>query len=294
MMSAQQVLASMVAEVDAEGLGLYGLHVEVGEESAQHRWRSDDRENLYSVSKGVCALAAGMAIDEGKIRLDTSVAEVFGPGGLGDGVAEVTLEHCLRMTSGIDFAWSSSEPVTVPDLAREIISHPSRGVGTFFRYTDASTYLAMRMVGAAVGDVRDWLLPRLFDPLGINSPQWHRCPLGWIHGGSGLELRTEELSRIGRLLRDHGRWQPSPSAPAEQLVSESWVRMMHESLQDASESLGRYGLAVWEGPGPCWRLIGSYGQYVIVVPDQDAVVTMTGHEEFRSDRLPQIAADAFS
>jgi hypothetical protein len=61
-----------------------------------------------------------------------------------------------------------------------MLRRPSRGAGTVFQYSDASTYVAMRMLGAYVGDVRDWLVPRLFEPLGIANPQWHRSARGWI------------------------------------------------------------------------------------------------------------------
>lgn len=109
----------------------------------------------------------------------------------GPGVEDVTLGHLLSMSSGIDFRWFGHEPMIWPDLAQEMLRRPTAGPGTTFQYSDASTYVAMRMLGAVVGDVRDWLMPRLFDPLGIDNPQWHRCPLGWIVGGSGLELRTK-------------------------------------------------------------------------------------------------------
>jgi hypothetical protein len=157
-----------------------------------------------------------------------------------------------------------------------------------FQYTDASTYVAMRMLGAAVGDVRDWLVPRLFDPLGIHNPQWHRCPLGWIVGGSGLELRTEELARIGRLLRDHGRWG------AQQLVDSAWIDQMHSSWFETGGGapFERYGFAAWDGPGDFWRLDGRYGQYVLVDQARDAVITITAHEESRDERLAELAYSA--
>jgi CubicO group peptidase (beta-lactamase class C family) len=202
---AGSVLHTIVAAVDAEGLCAYGVHVLVGEDEAQHRWRSDDRENLYSVSKGVCALAVGIAIDENLISLATTVSDSLPSMSFGEGVSSVTLEHLLTMSSGIDFRWFADEPAPWADLAQEMLRRPSRGAGSVFQYSDASTYVAMRMLGTAVGDVRDWLVPRLFEPLGIENPQWHRCPLGEILGGSGLHLRTAELARIGRVLRDGGR-----------------------------------------------------------------------------------------
>jgi hypothetical protein len=57
MSTAADALARLVEDIDRERLGAYGAVVRIGDDEAAHRWRSDDRENLYSVSKGVCALA---------------------------------------------------------------------------------------------------------------------------------------------------------------------------------------------------------------------------------------------
>jgi CubicO group peptidase (beta-lactamase class C family) len=266
------------------------VHVLIGGDEAQHRWRSDDRVNIYSASKGACALAIGMAINEGILSLDTSVPQLLPSMKLGAGVDAVTIRNLLTMSSGIDFAWFGDNQVPWPDLAQEMLRRPSSGPGAVFQYTDASTYVAMRMLGAVVGDVRECLMPRLFDPLAIHNPQWHRCPLGWIAGGSGLELRTEELARIGRVLRDRGRWG------TRQLVDVAWIDRMHASWVETGSGapFERYGLAVWDGPGRGWRLDGRYGQYVIVDEARDAVITITAHEESRDHFLAELAYAAMT
>jgi CubicO group peptidase (beta-lactamase class C family) len=288
MTSAQSVLEYVVRGIEQERLGAYGLHVLIDEDAAEHRWRSDERENIYSASKGVCALAMGMAVGEGIARLDDPVAEYLPEMELGDGVEAVSLRHLLTMTSGIDFEWFGNQPAPWPDLAQEMLRRPS--AGRVFHYSDASTYVAMRALGARVGDVRDWLMPRLFDPLEIHNPQWHRCPQGWIVGGSGLELRTEELARIGRVLRDRGAWR------GRQLVSAAFVDRMHDDWVSAEgpADFQRYGLAVWDGPGDAWRLDGAYGQYVIVQQAHDAVITITAHEESRDHRMAELAVEALA
>lgn len=288
MTAADQLLSRFVHAVDREGLGAYGAHALVSDDEAQHRWRSDDRVNLYSVSKGVSALAAGIAVDVGVLTLDTTVAEALPGIELGAGVERVTLRHLLTMSSGIDFQWFGDQPVPGPDLAQEMLRLPTRGPGEHFLYSDASTYVAMRMLGAAVGDVRDWLLGTLFGPLEIDNPQWMRCPRGWIVAGSGLQLRTEELARIGRVLRDRGQWRGS------QIVSAAWVDEMHSDWRDTGNvgSVAHYGIATWEGPSGLWRFDGRYGQYVVVDDERDAVLTVTAHEEFRTDRLLEIAHEA--
>jgi CubicO group peptidase (beta-lactamase class C family) len=288
--SAASVLDRIVTAINDEKLDAYGVHVLLGDDEAQHRWRSDDRVNLYSVSKGVSALAAGIAVDDGILSMGTRVAELLPTMHLGHGVEDVTLRHLLTMTSGIDFEWFGSQVVPWPDLAQEMLRRPTRGPGAVFQYSDASTYVAMRMLGAIVGDVRDWLLPRLFEPLDIHNPQWHRCPRGWIVGGSGLELRTEELARIGRVLRDRGSWR------GQRIVSDEWISAMHSSWvpTGGNGDSSRYGITTWGGPGDGWRLDGRYGQYVYLVENRDAVVTITAHEETRDHRLVQIAAEALS
>ncbi|WOF24672.1 serine hydrolase [Microbacterium betulae] len=283
MTAARKALDRFVHGVDGEALGAHGVHVLVGDDAAEHRWRADDREDIHSAAKGVCALAVGMAVDEGLVSIDEPVATYLPGFALGDGVAEVTLRHLLTMTSGIDLPWTPDELDAWTDLAAEMLRRPSRG--RVFQYANASTYTAMRALGALVGDVCDWLTPRLFAPLGIRDVRWRRCPRGWIAGGDGLELRTRELARIGRLLRDRGAWE------GEQLVSASWVDGMHRGGVDAGGQgiYARYGMSTWSGPGDAWRLHGAYGQFVIVDQAHDAVITITAHEETRGDRMAELA-----
>jgi len=282
--TASESLRRFVDAVEADGIGVYGVEIRLGDDRASHRWRSDDRENIFSLSKGVCVLAVGMAVDEGLLTLDTTVGSTFPEFELGEGVAEVTLRDLLTMTSGIDFLWFGDEPAPWPDLAAEMLRRPSRGRVT--QYSDASTYVGMRILSTRVGDVRDWLMPRLFEPLGIDNPQWLRDPLAYILGGTGLLLRTSEVARIGDVLLDRGWWQ------GRQLVSPEWIDGMHaEWVATGREApMERYGLATWGGPGPeAWRLEGRYGQFVVI--HRDAVVTVTGHEEELEDRLSALAVE---
>ena len=65
--------------------------------------------------------------------------------------------------------------------------------------------------------VRDYLMPRVFTPLGIEDPYWDNDSKGRSLGAIGLHLNTEELSRGGQLLLDHGRWE------GKQLIPEKYV-----------------------------------------------------------------------
>lgn len=280
---AQAVRDRIVEQVAIAGFDAHGLHVRIGTDTAEHRWTADVREDIHSVAKGICVLAAGIASDEGVVSLDEPVSTYLPDFELGQGVDEVTLRHLLTMTSGVDLPWSDTLMTDWPDLAREFLRRPSSGRA--FQYSNASTYTAMAALAARVGDVGDYLTPRLFAPLGLDDTAWERCPNGRIVAGGGLPLRTEELSRLGHLLRDRGMWQ------GRQLISPEWIDAMHGDWGVAGESpaYDRYALAGWGGPGPAWRLHGAYGQLLIFL--DDSVVTITGDDHFGADGIAAFAVD---
>lgn len=286
MSRAQTVRDRIVERIEETGFGAHGLHVRVATETADHRWTDDVREDVHSVAKGVCVLAAGLAADEGAVSLDMPVGTYLPGFELGAGVEDVTLRHMLSMTSGIDLPWSETLMTDWPDLAREFLRRPSGGRS--FQYSNASTYTAMTALAAVVGDIGDYLVPRLFDPLGIIDVEWERSPQGRIVAGGGLSLRTEELSRLGLLIRDRGVWE------GRQLIAPGWIDAMHTEWRVAGESADydRYALAGWGGPGPAWRLHGAYGQLLIFL--DDAVVTITADDHFGADAIAAFAVEALT
>ena len=215
----------------------------------------------------------------------TRVADCLPELATGRGAADITLEQLLRLSSGVDFEWFGHAEPEGRDIARDMLSLPVTREGRF-QYTNASHYTAMRMLSSRVGDVRNWLMPRLFLPLGILNPQWQRCPLGHVLAGTGLMLTTIELARIGQLLRDRGEWN------GQQLVAPAWVDAMHAgwAATGGDAPFAEYGMGAWNGPEQTWRLDGLYGQYVVIDERHHAVVTITAHEEHRDHMLAEIAA----
>jgi CubicO group peptidase (beta-lactamase class C family) len=274
---AQDVLERVVAAAEEDGFTARGAHVLIGEESAAHHWIPDARRDVQSVAKGVCVLAAGIASDAGLFDLDAPVADHFPEWELGDGVDSVTTRHLLSMRSGIDLPWSETLMTDWPDLAREFLARPSSG--RVFQYSTASTYTAMRALATKVGDVHDWLAPRLFAPLGIEHTYWEHCPRGSIVAAGGLHLTNAELARLGQLIRDDGLWG------GRHIVSSRWPAAMRSewSWHEADPNYERYSLAGWGGPGAAWRLHGAYGQMLIFLGP--AVVTITADDHFGADRM---------
>ncbi len=269
---------ALVEQVDRTGFGAHGLHVRVGDDVAEHRWRPDVREEIHSVAKAVAVLAAGIAADEGLISLDEPVAELLPT------TADITLRHLLTMTSGIDLPYSTTMMTDWPDLSAEFLSRPARG--RVFQYSNASTYTAMHALSQRTGDIEEYLRPRLFAPLGLRDVSWRRCPNGRVLGGEGIALRTEEMARLGLLIRDGGVWN------GRRLVSTGIVDAMHSGWVETGgegEGYRRYALSGWDGPGDAWRLHGAYGQLIVFAGD--AVVTVTADDHGGADAVASFIAD---
>jgi CubicO group peptidase (beta-lactamase class C family) len=152
----------------------------------------------------------------------------------------------------------------------------SRSPGTTYDYAGANTYVLGRVVRAVTGlDLRDYLVPRLFVPLGIRNPQWLRCPLGFPLGAVGLQLRTSEISRIAQLLLHDGVHRD------QRLVPAAYVARMTAETTDtgrAEPDDQTYGLHVWLcSRDHSWRMDGIYGQFGIMLPDHHACVSVTAH-----------------
>lgn len=283
MTRAARIRDLIVEQVDATGFVAHGLHVRIGHDVAEYRWTEDVREEIHSVAKAVCVLAAGIAVDEGLVSLDAPVAEYVPDVVLGAGVEEVTLRHLLTMSSGIDLPYSETLMTDWPDLAREFLGRPT--CGRVFQYSNASSYTAMAVLASRTGDIVDYLRPRLLDPLGLGDIAWERCPRGRVVAGSGIALRTEEMSRLGRLIRDRGEWE------GERLVSAALVDGMHSDWVASGQNPGyeRYALAGWDGPGPQWRLHGAHGQLILFAGD--AVVTISADDHLGADSTAAFVAD---
>lgn len=279
MTRADHLRDALVGHIAEVGFDAHGLHVRVGDDVATHRWVPDVREEIHSVAKAVAVLAAGIAADEGLVSFDEPVVCLL-PGAAAD---DVTLRHLLSMSSGIDLPWSETMMTDWPDLSAEFLSRPSSG--RVFQYSNASTYTAMHALSQRTGDVEEYLRPRLFTPLGLADVAWRRCPNGRVLGGEGLALRTEEMARLGLLIRDRGVFED------HRLVSAGIVDAMHAGWIDTggtSDGYRRYALAGWEGPGSAWRLHGAYGQLVVFAGD--AVVTITANDHGGADGVAAFVA----
>lgn len=269
-------------------LGVYGIRVErKNGESVTHFWRSDDKVNLYSASKTFTSLAVGMCVGDGRLSLSDRILDFF-PGYrdiASPGSEKITLRDLLHMASGKLAFWFGELDAkkNEKDWAELFFRVPVDGkTGTEFFYSNACCYLLGRAVEKVTGkNVRDFLLPRLFEPLGIENPQWHTDPAGHTLCATQLYLTLEEFSRLGALFLHGGE------SGGRRLIGGEYLEKMARDTVESGwpgckepECLAGYGYQVWRCPAPgTFRADGMYGQFCILLPERGAAVTITAHEE---------------
>src|SRR5205814_1543293 len=93
-------------------------------------------------------------------------------------------------------------------------------------------------------------------------------------GGYGLSVRTEDIAKFGQLYLQKGKWQ------GKQLLPEAWVakataRQTSNGSNPKSDWDQGYGYQFWRSRHGAYRGDGAFGQFCVVLPEQDAVIAIT-------------------
>jgi len=273
-------------------LNVYAIKVQrANGENVSHSWRwSTFRECLYSGSKTFTSIAVGICVDEGRLRVTDKVLDFFpeyreiaSPGS-----EAITLRDLLHMASGkLEFWFGEPDEQVLnakkDDWAELFFRVPVTGEpGKTFFYSNACTYMLGRVVEKVSGqNLRDFLVPRLFTPMNIFNPQWQTCTAGHPIAATGLYLTTDEYSRLGLMMLNGGVYEET------RIVSENYLQSVSGDILDNNtpgniepEGTAGYGYQVWRCSHPgAYRADGMFGQYCVVFPNEQAVVTVTSHEE---------------
>lgn len=278
--------AAVLAFVEAADKEIDSLHsfllVRRGQVLAEGWWAPYDAQSphaLFSLSKSFTSTAVGLAIAEGKLALDDRVIQFFP-----DDLPPEPSEH-LRAMRVHDLLTMSTGHETEPRVGSEtpwtktFLAHPvPHAPGSRFLYNTPATYMLSAIVQKVTGQtVLDYLQPRLFEPLGIERPIWLASPQGITIGGYGLSVRTEDIARFGQLYLQEGRWQGKSLLPAEWVATATAKQVANDQAPSGltPDWQQGYGFQFWRCQRGAVRGDGAFGQYCIVMPEQDAVIAIT-------------------
>ncbi len=269
-----------LAELDSVHSFMLLRHGKVAAELWNAPYRPDVPHELFSLSKSFTSAAIGFARQEGKLQLDDSVAEFFPeklPRDPDPRFLRMTVRHLLTMSSGHDrcalcYMINQHEPDFVKSFFRSPLVYEP---GSRFVYNSGATYMLSAIIRRLTGEnLTDYLRPRLFAPLGFGEREWEKDPQGTELGGWGFRLTTEEIARFAQLLLDGGRWEGQQILPADYLELATSFQIDNSMNSQPDWQVG-YGFQFWRCRHNAYRGDGAFGQYALVMPDQDAALAVT-------------------
>lgn len=289
---------------------------------------ADESRSIFSVTKSVTSTLVGIAISEGRLRLDERLSQMLPryAAEMKPTVARVTLRQLLTMTAGFtDTLNLTDDPMlTSPDWVRYILAHQDYAPGTDWHYSDHGAHLLAPILVQATGQsVLAYARAKLFDPLGIvtrpaaeptfdpraASPGYEKARFAWpidpqhFHMTEALiKLRPRDMATFGQLFLQAGQWNGRPIVPAV-WVAQATTAQTGKAFPDIGSSAGsawnptNYGYFWWIEPTtgvPAYYALGYGGQLVEVVPSLHLVIVVSCYVDPTNAHPPAEASDVQS
>ena len=239
----------------------------------------------WSVAKSMVHAAVGIMVLDG--RLDPADPAPV-PSWRGTEKAAITVLDLLEMRSGLRFVedYEDGESSHCLDMlfgsgatdhaayaAALPLDHPP---GTVWNYSSGTTNIICRVLGDLVGggeaEMRAFLDQRLFGPAGMFDASPAFDARGTWVGSSYVHAPARQFARFGELYLRDG------VAGDQRILPEGWLDHARTVIAHDPETGFGYGRHWWTWPDQPGSLAahGYEGQYVIVLPEHDAVLVHLG------------------
>lgn len=240
----------------------------------------DEPDNVQSVSKSVTSLLAGIAVQQGLLDVEQTVAHYLPEAMPNDGEprrARIKVKHLLTMTSGLvmpdDATWVAAN--RAPDVVKAVLAAPMDSEpGSSFAYSTGVSHVMGAIIERLTGSSLDaFARKQLFEPMGVQLAGWSTDKNGITQGGSSLVIRPRDLARLGELMLRGG------ALGNRQVVPSTWVTAS-TSVQIHAFGATDYGAFWWLTTMNGHRVFearGHGGQIVLVVPSLELVVVVTSN-----------------
>ena len=200
----------------------------------------------------------------------------------------MTIDNLLDMTSGLDWRepLTNAPPETMLQMERSrdwvgfILDRPmAQAPGLAFDYDSGTWHLLSAILSKKTGQsAENYAKQKLFAPLGISDVSWRHDPQGISTGGYGVFMHPRDMAKIGYLYLHGGEWA------GQQLLPPSWVDKVYHASVDmriGTTPTFRYANGWWTIPDKhAYMAVGFLRQLIVVLPDVDMVVVVTGKKHY--------------
>lgn len=241
----------------------------------------------WSMAKSVTQALVGILVKQGLLDIyaPAAVPEWQAPG---DPRRAITLDHLLRMRSGLEFredyvdgqasdviamlSYEGRHDTGAFAAAKPLLHEP----GSAFAYASGTTNIICRILRDALGGADGMLRfmnDELFEPLGMRTATPKFDTSGTFIGSSFLFATPQDFARFGYLYLRDGVWD------GRRILPEGWVDYARScSYADAAQA---YGAHWWLVPHQHrWFCASGYdGQRILLAPERDVVAVRLGRTD---------------
>ena len=234
--------------------------------------------DVASVRKSLLSALYGIAIVDGEIRLDSTLAQLGiddKPPTLTSAEKRATVRDLLMARSGV-YHPAAHETA---DIKRNRPERGSHAPGSFWFYNNWDFNVLGTIYKQATGEDLFWsFAKRIASPIGMEDfnagdGRYAFDPVS-SHPAYPFRLSARDAARFGLLYLDGGRWA------GRQIVPEAWVRESTTAYSWSNRGRQGYGYMWWTLPADVWGAGAAYaagygGQIIAFVPAKHLVVVQT-------------------
>jgi len=283
-----KVIAEFIEDLHKNNIEMHSImilrHGKVAFECWRKPYGSDIPHTMYSVSKSITSTAIGFAVNEGLVSLNTRVIDIFPefkPAKKDENLEKLTVYHLLTMTSGKDISLLSNRVKNqwIKDFFDAKWAYVP---GESWSYINENTYMLSAVISKVTGmPMVDYLMPRLFEPLGIDrKPFSEKDGNGVNTGGWGFFLTTEEFAKFILCYQYGGVFNGKQVIPADWAREAVKKQVDNHRLNDTEkDTISGYGYQFWRNGYPdSYRADGMFSQFGMIFEKLDAALVVTSCE----------------
>lgn len=245
----------------------------------------------WSMSKSALNALVGIRVRQGKFAIGYRrlLPEWSGTDDLR---SQITLDHLLRMTSGLVFSEKYDDRMS--DVVTMLFTQGDKAgfaaakqaahrPGVHWSYSSGNSNIISRILRSGFSDQHSYLTfpyRELFSRLGMENAVLEPDASGTFTASSFMYATARDWARFGLLCLRDGIWR------GKRILPEGWMAASLRPTRGAP--LGEYGAHVWlklpmshnlgEPPLPegAYYMLGHDGQIVAIIPSRDLVIVRMG------------------